>query len=83
MLKLALNIFSVSAKQGGVMRSGTADRYKDSAEDEADSIMRFCRERMAGAHYPINDFYPAVVNVVQLEAMGFSAQADEASRVGS
>jgi hypothetical protein len=56
----APNIFSVSAKQGGFIKAGTIDRYKDVSEDEAEMIMEFCRKRLAGANYPLDRYYPGV-----------------------
>ena len=74
---MAPNIFSVSAKKGGFMNAGTADRYKDSTSDQAQTIMQFCRERLVDAHYPFDDFYPTdpVADAVHLEAMRLAVQA--------
>ena len=52
------NIFTVSEKGGGFIKTGTLDRYKDVADDEAERIMSFCSARLKDAHYPLDKFYP-------------------------
>lgn len=52
------NIFSTSAKKVRFMQAGTVDRYKDVSDEESATIMTFCRQRLKGAHYPLDYFYP-------------------------
>lgn len=73
----APNVFSVTAGEGSFMKAGTIDRYRDTREEEADMIMAFCRERLNGAEYPLDKYYPGAT-VLKLES-GYGQSAPAAS----
>ena len=52
------NIFSQSLKTVRFMQADTVDRYKDVSDEESATIMAFCQQRLQGAHYPLETFYP-------------------------
>ncbi len=70
---MAPNIFSVSGSNGGFINAGSTDRYKDTSNVEAETIMQFCHERLDNGHYPFADFYPGA-SAVNLEAMGSAVE---------
>ncbi len=59
----APNVFSVSAGEGRFMKAGTIDRYKDIGENEGETIMAFCRDRLEGSDYPLDNYYPGAAAV--------------------
>ncbi len=56
----APNIFSVSTPKVRFMQAGTLLRHQDTTPAERARINAFCRERLAGKHYPLARFYPDV-----------------------
>jgi hypothetical protein len=63
--------FSVGA--GSFLRSGSADRDRDVGPADRARIAAFCRERLAGASYPLERFYPEIARVA-LPEDGLEAQ---------
>jgi hypothetical protein len=52
-----------SMASGSYFASGRADRDQDVGPAERDRIIAFCRERLAGSRYPLEQFYPDVAGV--------------------
>ncbi len=40
--------------------SGKGDRHRDAGDAERERILRYCRERLAGASYPVENYYPDI-----------------------
>ncbi|PCI46629.1 MAG: hypothetical protein COB51_06810 [Moraxellaceae bacterium] len=55
------NVFSVSEKEGRFMKSGALERFNDATEYEKKRINEMCQQCLAEASYPIDKFYPDVV----------------------
>ncbi|MDY6812552.1 MAG: sulfotransferase domain-containing protein [Pseudomonadota bacterium] len=56
----APNVFSVSTPKVRFMQAGTLHRHQDTTPAERAYINAFCRQRLAGRHYPLARFYPDV-----------------------
>lgn len=61
------NVFSVTEKDGRFMKSGALERFKDASDYETARIRAMCQQRLMGARYPIDKFYPDVLENVDTE----------------
>ncbi len=58
---LSPNVFSVSNRDIRFMQSGALDRHKDTQADERERICAFTRSKLAKASYPLDQYYPDVL----------------------